>query len=75
MQIHRISRGTYGVPRVHVELRLGAGIRIGRKPVARLMRDTGLAGVYRRRTKGCTRADPHPDLVRRAFRADGPDRL
>ncbi|MEY9913455.1 transposase InsO family protein [Catenulispora sp. MAP12-49] len=79
VEIHRISRGTYGVPRVHAELRLGAGIRVGRKRVARLMRDAGLAGVYRRRTKGSTRsnpnADPHPDLVDRAFTADGPDRL
>ena len=78
-EIHRISRGTYGAPRVHAELRLGCGLQIGRKRVARLMRDAGLAGVYRRRARGCTLrdpgADPHPDLVRRQFAADGPDQL
>jgi putative transposase len=78
-EIHRISRGTYGAPRVHAELRLGRGLRIGRKRVERLMRDAGLAGVYRRRIRGGTvrdpAADPHPDLVRRQFTAGGPDRL
>ena len=57
----------------------GLGLRIGRKRVARLMLCAGLSGVYRRRARGCTvrdpSADPHPDLVRRAFAADGPDRL
>lgn len=31
--IHTMSRGTCGVPRVHAELRLGRGIRCGRKRV------------------------------------------
>ena len=31
--IHRESRGTYGVPGVHAELRLGRGVRCGRKRV------------------------------------------
>jgi len=78
-EIHRASRGTYGAPRVHAELRLGLGVRIGRKRVERLMREAGLCGVYRRRLRGCTMrdpgADPHPDLVRRTFTADAPNRL
>ena len=74
--IHTMSRGTYGVPRVHAELRLGRGIRCGRKRVARLMRLAGLQGVFRRKRK---RSVPmpavHDDLVRRRFQADEPDRL
>ncbi len=76
--IHTRSRATYGVPRVHAELR-AAGTRVGRKRIARLMRAAGLQGVSRR--KGCRTtirdrdARPAPDLVQRAFTAEGPDRL
>jgi putative transposase len=78
-QVHTMSRGTYGSPRVWAELRLGAGIRVSRKRVERLMRRHGLEGVYRRRKRGCTRRDrnatPAEDLVNRQFVAAGPDRL
>lgn len=78
-KIHSESRGTYGAPRVHAELVLGLGERVNHKRVARLMREAGLQGLYRRRTRGCTRrdpaADPYPDLVDRDFTAAGPDRL
>lgn len=78
-QIHARSRGTYGAPRVHAELRLGLDIRVGRKRVARLMRDAGLQGCHRRRLRGLTRRDPDavpaPDLVERNFTPPGPDRL
>lgn len=40
-QIHAGSRGTYGAPRVHMELRLGQQTFISRKRVARLMRLAG----------------------------------
>jgi len=76
--IHRDSRGTYGAPRVHAELRAD-GIRCGRKRVARLMRSAGVAGVHRRKfvvtTKRRPDAAPAPDLVSRSFRAtDGAGR-
>lgn len=76
-RVHYQSRGTYGAPRVHAELRLGLGVRIGRKRVARLMRAGGMTGVFHRRKRGRTRPlpAPHEDLVRRRFTADGPDRL
>ena len=46
-EIHGGSRGTYGAPRVHASLR-AAGRRVGRKRVARVMREAGLVGVHRR---------------------------
>lgn len=78
-QIHRMSRRSYGAPRVWAELRLGQGVRCSRKRIERLMRQDGLQGIHRRRTAGCTRRDPTAepavDLVNRKFTADGPDRL
>lgn len=78
--IHAASRGTYGAPRVHAALRAD-GVRIGRKRVAGLMRAAGLVGVHRRRRlRPLPRpvfraASTAPDLVRRNFSADAPDRL
>ncbi len=75
-EIHEYSRGTYGVPRVHAELRVGRSVRCGRKRVARLMRQASLCGIYRRRRKRGQPAPPvHDDLVQRRFVADRPDRL
>lgn len=78
-QVHRDSRRTYGWPRTHAELTLGLGWTVNRKRVARLMREAGIQGLYRRRRRGCTvrdpAADPYPDLVNRQFTVDGPDRL
>jgi putative transposase len=74
---HTASRGTYGAPRIHAEL-AAKGIRVGRKRVARLMRQAGVAGVSRRKFVTTTvRGDRRqaPDLVERNFTADGPDRL
>lgn len=46
--VHATSRETYGVPRIHAELRAGGQMH-GRKRIARLMRDAGLVGASRRR--------------------------
>ena len=46
--IHAASDGTYGSPNIHAELR-DEGTRVGRKRVARLMRDADIRGVSRRR--------------------------
>ncbi len=77
-QIHRESRQTYGAPRIHAELH-AHGKRVGRKRVARLMRQTGLRGVSRRKSFHTTRRDPRarpaPDLVDRKFAASGPNQL
>jgi len=78
-QIHADSRGTYGSPRVHAELTLGLGLSVNRKRVARLMREAGIQGLYRRKRSWTTvrdpAAEPAPDLVNRHFTVDGPDRL
>jgi putative transposase len=77
--IHVTSRETYGVPRVHAELRAG-GEKHGRKRVARLMRAAGIVGVSRRRgtvmtTRRDKEAGPAPDLVDRDFSALAPNQL
>jgi len=78
-EIHRQSRGTYGAPRVHAELRLGLDVRVGRKRVERLMRAEGLQGITRRRRRGLTKRDaaaiPNDDLVARQFSPGGPNQL
>jgi putative transposase len=74
---HAASRGTYGAPRIHAEL-AAKGTRIGRKRVARLMTQAGLAGVSRRRLVTTTiKGDGRqaPDLVERNFTAAAPDLL
>jgi putative transposase len=76
-QIHAASDGTYGARRVHAELRLEHGIRVGRKRVQRLMRAAGISGVLPRKRRRTTVRLPGlrvaPDLVERDFRPDGPN--
>ena len=78
VDLHRLSRGVYGSPRLLDDL-ADEGVHIGRKRVARLMKEQGLRGASRRRREGTTKrsaaATPAPDLVRREFRADGPNQL
>ena len=76
--IHQYSRGTYGAPRIHQELR-AAEIRVGCKRVARLMKAASLRGASRRpwliTTVRDRHARPAPDLVERNFTAAAPDCL
>jgi len=76
--IHGESKGTYGWPRIHAELR-HRGVRVSRKRVARLMRQAGLSGMVRRRKGRTTVSVPGiataPDLVRRDFAPAAPNRL
>lgn len=74
--IHSGSRQTYGVRRIHAELRLGHGVAISHKRVWRCMKLVGLQGVHRRRWRLHRPAEASwPDLVNRQFHAEGPDRL
>ena len=61
-QIHEDSRRTYGAPRVHGQL-ARRGTAVGRKRVARLMRENGLAGAHSRKKWRRRRPDvaPAPD--------------
>jgi putative transposase len=76
--IHARSRGTYGAPRIHAELR-AEGSCCSRKRVARLLRLAGLQGCHRRKGPRTTRRTPGtapaPDLVKRDFVASAPDSL
>jgi putative transposase len=76
---HARSDGTYGAPRIHMDLREEDGVRVARKRVARLMRQACLRGVSRRKRRVTTVRDlagrPAPDLVDRDFSADGPNKL
>ena len=76
-QIHADSDGTYGARRIHAELRLEHGIRVGRKRVERLMKAAGISGLLPRKRRRTTVRLPGvrvaPDLVERDFRPDGPN--
>lgn len=81
VRIHRDSRETYGAPRIHFELGM-LGVRCARKRVARLMREAGLFGCGGRRRRAHTtlrsqaeHTPPAPDLVKRNFTPEAPDRL
>lgn len=76
--IWKMSRHSYGMPRIRAELRLGMGLGASRTRTAQLMDLCGAVGIHYRRRGGCTRrsdADPSEDLVNRSFDPDGPDQL
>jgi putative transposase len=78
-EVHERSRGIYGYPRVHAELR-ALGVCCSRKRVARLMRKAGIKGCRRgRKKRTTTRRDPYAmpaaDLLKRNFTAEAPDRV
>lgn len=77
--VHEADRA-YGAPRITAELNDGAppGQRVNRKRVARVMAQHGIAGIRLRRRVRTTVPEPSdqkvPDLVRRDFTAEAPNR-
>jgi transposase InsO family protein len=71
--LHKQSKGRYGSPRIHAELRR-RGKRHGKKRVARLMKQANLRGRTPKRWKKTTIPDPaaaaRADLIRRNFSLD-----
>ncbi|MEU7871271.1 IS3 family transposase [Dactylosporangium sp. NPDC049140] len=69
-EVHAASNGTYGAPRIYAEL-AAAGLRHGRKRIARRMRAAAIRGRNARRWQVTTVPDPdaarRPDLIRRDF--------
>ena len=78
-EIHDGARGVYGARRVHAELRHRHGVRVGRKRVERLMGESGISGLLKRRRGRTTIRVPGvrvaEDLVDRRFSREGPNRL
>ena len=70
-EIHAESRGTYRWPRVYAQLRR-EGLHVGRKRVARIVRQRGLIGRCKRRWTKTTVSDPEAAAVDRLKRAFGP---
>jgi len=76
---HRANLGVYGARKIHAELNR-EGIPVARCTVERLMKQIGLQGIRRDKTRKTTYGDgaetDRPlDLVKRQFAADGPNQL
>ncbi len=75
---HRRSRGTYGSPRIVLDLR-GEQRRVSRRRVARLMREAALTGTPTPRFRVTTQADAAlpvaPNRLARQFTVTAPNRV
>lgn len=76
--IHQLSRGRYGSPRIHRELRK-RGFPFGEHRVARLMRQMRVAARLRRRFVVTTRSEHGrpvaSNVLNRRFRPSGPNQV
>jgi transposase InsO family protein len=77
-RVHEDNYGAYGVEKVWRQLNREKVV-VGRERVARLMRELGLEGVVRGKTKRTTipseLAERPSDLVDRKFKAAAPNRI
>jgi putative transposase len=76
-KVHAESRATYGVRRVAASLRIDEGLIVNHKLVRRIMRELGLHGLPKRRSRRYwpANAATQDDLVNRVFSAATPNRL
>lgn len=78
-EIYADNELVYGSPRIHAELRLGHGVRVGRKRVERLMRVNGISGLVKQKRGNTTVRVPGikvaSDRVLRDFTAKKPNQL
>lgn len=76
--IHVRTKGRYGAPRIHADLR-SEGVRVSRKRVTRLMRASGLRGKGKRRWVRTTDSDHafavSPNLLERQFNVPDPNQV
>jgi transposase InsO family protein len=77
-KIHLGSRKTYGSPRVYKTLK-GLGEKCSKATVERLMRENGIRSKIKRKFKATTNSNHTlpvaPNLVKRDFTADAPNKL
>ncbi|WP_274428818.1 IS3 family transposase, partial [Desulfolucanica intricata] len=76
--VYKISRRTYGSPRITRALKK-QGITCGKNRVARLMRDNGIVGKTKRKYKATTNSKHNfpvaENLVNQNFKADRPNKV
>ena len=74
--LHKRSHRTYGSPRVHADLK-ASGKRVGKKRVARLMRDQGLRALQKRKFRKTTDSahafEVAPNVLARNFETSAPN--
>ena len=81
-EVHTQNYGVYGMRKIHAALFRAGGVDdqpVARCTVHRLMKAAGLKGISRRKTPRTTvpakAKETRPDLVKRNFTAEAPNRL
>lgn len=75
--VHKRSRGTYGMLRIRAALQRERGMVVNKKLILSIMRELGIKGLPgpKRRTKNLVNQATEEDLVQRNFTVDRPNVL
>lgn len=77
-EVHQESRGTYGSPRIVDDLK-EQGFEVGRRRIARLMKENGITGnppkPFKRTTDSKHNFDVADNVLNREFTVDAPDKV